>query len=115
MWSTDSRGSLSHTRQYRKTGGITCAVFCVLSQKVDPQQLLQNAGAGVGVGAGVGAGAGACAAQPASNQRKFEIKQANSPPFFFGTEKGAVVYADDLGHCTDVQVPPLWPAWKCVV
>ena len=89
VWSTDSRGSLSHTRQYRKTGGITCAVFCVLAQKVDTQQLMQNA-------------ANAGTTQP-TNQRKFEIKQANSPPFFFGTEKGAVVYADDLGHCTDVQ------------
>ena len=88
VWSTDSRGSLSHTRQYRKTGGITCAVFCVLAQKVDTQQLMQNA---------------ANAATQPTNQRKFEIKQANSPPFFFGTEKGAVVYADDLGHCTDVQ------------
>ena len=86
VWSADTRGSLSHTRQYRKTGGITCAVFCVLAQKVDTQELLKNANAA-----------------PPTTQRKFEIKQANSPPFFFGTEKGAVVYADDLGHTTDVQ------------
>lgn len=36
-------------------------------------------------------------------QRKTEAKQTHSPAFFFGTEKGLVAYADDLGHCTDVQ------------
>lgn len=35
--------------------------------------------------------------------RKPEVKQAYSPAFFFGTDKGLVAYADDLGHCTDVQ------------
>lgn len=30
-------------------------------------------------------------------------KDSPSPPFFFGTDRGAVIYADDLGHCTDVQ------------
>lgn len=29
-----------------------------------------------------------------------------SPSFFFGTEQGALVYADDLGHCADVQQLP---------
>lgn len=36
-------------------------------------------------------------------QRKAELKQTYSPAFFFGTDRGALVYADDLGHCTDVQ------------
>jgi hypothetical protein len=29
--------------------------------------------------------------------------QALSPSFFFGTESGVVSYADDLGHCSEVQ------------
>lgn len=29
--------------------------------------------------------------------------KAFSPSFFFATEAGAVCYADDLGHCSDVQ------------
>lgn len=32
-----------------------------------------------------------------------DSKQPYSPPFFFGTDRGGLVYADDLGHCTDVQ------------
>ena len=31
------------------------------------------------------------------------MKHVYSPPFFFGTSKGLIAYADDLGHCTDVQ------------
>jgi len=32
------------------------------------------------------------------------VKSANySPSFFFGTDRGAIVFADDLGHCTDVH------------
>jgi intraflagellar transport protein 140 len=38
--------------------------------------------------------------------RKAELKQTYSPPFFFGTSRGSVVYADDLGHCTDLQKLP---------
>ena len=42
--------------------------------------------------------------QPMLNgPRKTDNKLPNSPAFFFGTDRGAVVYADDLGHCTDVQ------------
>ncbi|CAN0079145.1 unnamed protein product, partial [Laminaria digitata] len=29
--------------------------------------------------------------------------KAFSPSFFFATEAGSVCYADDLGHCSDVQ------------
>lgn len=36
-------------------------------------------------------------------QRKADLKQTYSPAFFFGTDKGSLVYADDLGHCTDVH------------
>jgi intraflagellar transport protein 140 len=85
VWSVDTRGSLTPTRQYRRKGEITSAVFCVMPtaaqppQQQGPIQSLLN------------------------GQRKVDNKQANSPAFFFGTERGAVVYADDLGHCTDVQ------------
>lgn len=39
--------------------------------------------------------------QSANSSRKYETKA--SPAFFFGTDRGNLVYADDLGHCTDVQ------------
>lgn len=35
--------------------------------------------------------------------RKIDPKKNHSPAFFFGTDRGGVVYADDLGHCTEVQ------------
>ena len=39
-----------------------------------------------------------------SSKTKSEmLAQAFSPSFFFGSENGSVSYADDLGHCTDVQ------------
>jgi intraflagellar transport protein 140 len=37
------------------------------------------------------------------DNRKVADKQSYSPAFFFGTEKGLVAFADDLGHCSDVQ------------
>jgi intraflagellar transport protein 140 len=36
--------------------------------------------------------------------RRLDWKKTYSPPFFFGTDKGGVIYADDLGHCTEVQM-----------
>jgi intraflagellar transport protein 140 len=72
VWTADSRGVLTPTRQYRKKGEITTAVFCILPARTEAQ-------------------------------RKAELKQSYSPAFFFGTDKGNLVYADDLGHCTDVQ------------
>lgn len=39
-----------------------------------------------------------------SLKSKSEIKTSNySPPFFFGTDRGVLVFADDLGHCSDVH------------
>ena len=35
--------------------------------------------------------------------KKIDWKKNYSPPFFFGTDRGIIVYADDLGHCTEVQ------------
>ena len=72
VWAVDARGTLTPTRQYRKKGEITAAIFCTLPARTDG---------------------------PA---RKLDIKNS-SPAFFFGTDRGAVVYADDLGICTDVQ------------
>jgi intraflagellar transport protein 140 len=37
------------------------------------------------------------------NRKGIDTKQTYSPAFFFGTEKGLVAFADDLGHCSDVQ------------
>jgi len=35
---------------------------------------------------------------------KSDLKSQNySPSFFFGTDRGLIVFADDLGHCTDVH------------
>lgn len=44
-----------------------------------------------------------CVVTPRDLTRKPDSKQTYSPAFFFGTDKGLVAYADDLGHCTDVQ------------
>ena len=37
------------------------------------------------------------------SQKKIDLKKNYSPAFFFGTDRGGVIYADDLGHCTEVQ------------
>jgi intraflagellar transport protein 140 len=68
VWAVDSRGTLTPTRQYKKKGMITAAVYCTI----------------------------------AADASAF-MKQTYSPSFFFGTSKGGLVYADDLGHCADVQ------------
>lgn len=63
-------------RQYRKKGEITCLAYCPFVPKL--------------------------ADIPAKG--KIDPKIANfSPPFFVGTDKGAIIYADDVGHCTDVN------------
>ena len=83
VWSADSRGSLSPIRQYKNKGEITCMIFCLL-----PIRSLDSV---VPSGGRVGGG---------KNDPK---PVAYSPSFFFGTDRGAIVYADDLGHCADVQ------------
>ena len=82
VWAVDARGTLTPTRQYRKKGEITSAIFCAIPIRVSA------------IGAGAG-GVGGGKADPKGS--------AVSPAFFFGTDRGAVVYADDVGHCTDVQ------------
>ena len=73
VWSVDARGSLTPTRQYRRKGEITSAVFCVMpaATVVVPQTASQLSVQSV-----------------LSGQRKAENKQASSPAFFFGTEHG---------------------------
>ncbi|KAG5176880.1 putative intraflagellar transport protein 140 [Tribonema minus] len=38
-----------------------------------------------------------------SSSQDDPVAAALSPPFFFATDTGTVCYADDLGHCTDIQ------------
>lgn len=79
VWSADSRGALTPLRQYKKKGEIRGLVFCMIQPKLGSDI--------VPVGRGKG-----------------DLKtQLYSPAFFFGTNNGLIAYADDLGHCTDVQ------------
>lgn len=42
-----------------------------------------------------------------NNSLKSKVEGRNySPSFFFGTDRGSIVYADDVGHCTEVQQHP---------
>jgi intraflagellar transport protein 140 len=75
VWKADTRGNITPMVQYRKKSALTTAVFC-----------------------GTRATRSADAAAPA-----VAAVATATPAFFFGTESGTVCYADDLGHCTDVQ------------
>lgn len=83
VWSVDARGSLSPLRQYKRKGAITSVAFCLLPIRTgDPSSSKIDA------------------------RIKTDSKHSHSPSFFFGTDQGALVYADDLGHCADVQQLP---------
>jgi intraflagellar transport protein 140 len=74
VWAADNRGSLTALRQYKKKGEISCLAFC-------------NA-----------------FTRDASIKRKTDAKTVAAPTsFFFATDKGTIVHADDLGHCADVH------------
>ena len=96
VWQMDTRGSLNPIRQYRKKGSISALIFCVL--QIRPPDFSAVTGSAVAVGTG---GASAAPARVAKPDPKTTTNVA--PSFFFGTDRGAVVFADDLGHCTDVQ------------
>jgi len=81
VWSVDARGSLSPLRQYKRKGSITSIAFCLLPLRSEGKV---NGG----------------------NRIKVDSNKNYAPSFFFGTEQGALVYADDLGHCADVQQLP---------
>ena len=83
VWTVDARGTLSPLRQYRKKGEICCAVFCTSLPSVALP-------------------AGGRQTLTIGDARRAEAK-ASCPPFFFGTDRGSVVYADDQGFCCDVQ------------
>ena len=107
VWQTDARGGLNPIRQYRKKGSISALIYCVLQPKI-PEFSANNsntAGSGGGGAAGskaLGAGGGG-KSDPSSTAAVTAKAQNQTPSFFFGTDRGAVVFADDLGHCTDVQ------------
>jgi hypothetical protein len=103
VWQTDSRGGLNPMRQYRKKGNISSLVFCVFPQRL-PEFSNANHAAGAVVPAAGGAAGPTGAGPGAAKGSKPDTKvQATAPSFFFGTDRGSLVYADDLGHCTDVQ------------
>lgn len=77
VWTADARGTLTSTRQYRRKGEVTAVVYCTLAPRMS-----------------------------GDNQRKVDWKKNYSPSFFIGTDRGGIVFADDLGHCTDVQQLP---------
>ena len=87
VWAADPRGTLSPLRQYRKKGEISCAVFCSALPANMPSANSAASGMG-GLGAMI--------------RSKADSKTA-CPPFFFGTDRGSVIYADDQGFCSDVQ------------
>ena len=89
VWTVDARGVLAATRQYRKKGSISSAVFCLLPSRSSSSSSSSTSNITI--------------TSPA-HLRKADLKQNMiSPPFFFGTDRGGLVFADDLGHCTDVQ------------
>ena len=91
VWQSDSRGSLNPMRQYRKKGSISALVYCVF-----PQRLPEFNTPASGIGGN--------AIKDTGKSIKPESKvQTTTPSFFFGTDRGSLIYADDLGHCTDVQ------------
>jgi intraflagellar transport protein 140 len=76
VWSVDGRGNLSVIRQYRKKGEITTIAFCSLTPKFEA---------------------------PVKGKGGDLKLPAYSPSFFLGTDRGSIIFADDAGHCTDVQ------------
>lgn len=74
VWEADARGSLTSSRQYKKSNKISALVFCSLLSA----PLEVNA------------------------RSRIEVKKL-SHSFFFGNERGSIFYADDIGHCAEVQ------------
>jgi hypothetical protein len=103
VWQTDSRGGLNPMRQYRKKGNISSLVFCVFPQRLPEFSNANNAAGAVVPAAGGAAGPTGAGPGAAKGSKPDTKVQATAPSFFFGTDRGSLVYADDLGHCTDVQ------------
>eukprot|EP00981_Chlorochromonas_danica_P002589 scaffold504_cov189-Ochromonas_danica.AAC.24 len=73
-------------RQYKRKGEITQLVFCTLPPRIDLNAV--NAMAQVST--------------KATTNDLLKI-QNHTPSFFFGTDRGTLAYADDMGNCTDIQ------------
>ena len=65
-------------KSHKKSGGVSSFVFCEPPQSKNKSQL----------------------------RTKGDSKSSQVTSFFYGTEKGSIVYADDRGHCTDVFQQP---------
>lgn len=77
---------MAATRQYKKKGAITALVYCILQLRGPSRESATRAGDDTVV------------------RSMEQIRNAQSPAFFFGTDKGAICYADDLGHCAEVHI-----------
>ena len=104
VWAADSRGTLTPIRQYRKKGEISSAVFCVNTSS--PTSNNGNDGS-VNVGGNTGGFSSIVISSIGGKMSISEVRKgdprSSCPPFFFGTDRGVVVYADDHGFCNDVQ------------
>eukprot|EP01036_Dinobryon_divergens_P023347 gene23347-31681_t len=98
VWAVDSRGSLNPIRQYKRKGEISTLIFCLM-----PLRAMHEFHAKGAVASANDAAGNVPAVAPAKVEATAAVKVSYSPSFFFGTDKGSIVYADDLGHCTDVQ------------
>lgn len=74
VWEADSRGSLTSSRQYKKNNKISALVFCTI----------------------------VTTSAEVPSRSKIEIRKLTNS-FFFGNERGSIFYADDMGHCAEVQ------------
>lgn len=84
-------------RQYRKKGSISSLVFCVFPTTI-PEANVNSSAVVPASTVAAGLATAAKAAKAADTKA-----QSIAPAFFFGTDRGSLIYADDLGHCTDVQ------------
>jgi intraflagellar transport protein 140 len=67
-------------RQYRKKGELTAIAFCPMSTpKVHDAVVAKG------------------------KSTDLRIAAALTPSFFVGSDRGTIIYADDVGHCTDVH------------
>ena len=110
VWKSDARGSLAPSIQYRKTSPLTSVVFAT------PEDATTTNG---NIASKSGKRGDKNSLRPSSNLvdssatdvvstlpsgNKSDLRNRTfSPSFFFGSASGIVSYADDLGHCTDVQ------------
>ena len=85
---------------------ITTAVYCILPPTLPPNKTNPE-GLGCSDDKKLDKDGNPSPLSNNPTNRKFEFQSAlsspNSASFFYGTDRGVVLYADDLGHCTEVQ------------